>query len=75
MYIDTYIHVCPLHMCLKHKNKLHNQLMELQREEDSLIAAAYKLLPLWHQWPEAVESLAGLVEHAFWPQQGGQPAS
>lgn len=46
----------------------------IRREEDSLIAAAYKLLPFWHQWPQTVEKLAGLGEHAFWPRQGGRPA-
>lgn len=44
--VYRYKRVCAPYMRLKHENKLHNQLMELRCEEDSLIAAAYELLPL-----------------------------
>lgn len=46
----------------------------IRREDDSLLAAAYKLLPLWHQWPKTAEKLAGLRDHALWLRQGGRPA-
>lgn len=48
--------------------------MELQNpvQRGLSISSRLQAVPLWHQWPQTVEMLAGHREHAFWPRQGAQ---